>query len=191
MTFELTEPLMTERLLLRPFSVADFDSLFAYRSLPEVTRYLLFGPQTHQEVRETLERKIGFRSIASEGDVLALALELRETGDMVGDFILQLVSRVNRTAEIGYIIHPDHQGHGYATEGGRAVLGIAFRDLGLHRVIGRLDARNDASAQVLEKLGMRREAHFVDNDWLKDEWQSEVVYAILEHEWKVPGAIRG
>ena len=61
---------------------------------------------------------------------------------------------------------------------------IAFDDLGLHRVIGRLEARNAASARVLEKLGMRLEAHLVENEWVKDEWQSELVYAILDREWR-------
>jgi RimJ/RimL family protein N-acetyltransferase len=54
----------------------------------------------------------------------------------------------------------------------------------MHRVIGRLEARNDASARLLEKLGMRREAHLVENEWVKGEWQSELVYAILAEEWR-------
>ena len=64
------------------------------------------------------------------------------------------------------------------------MLRIAFDDLGLHRVIGRLEPRNVASARVLEKLGMRREALFVDNEMIKGEWQSEAVYAILDREWR-------
>ena len=63
------------------------------------------------------------------------------------------------------------------------MLAFGFETLGLHRVIGRLDARNVASARVLEKLGMRREAELVENEWIKGEWQSELVYAVLAHEW--------
>jgi RimJ/RimL family protein N-acetyltransferase len=85
--------------------------------------------------------------------------------------------------EVGYIVHPDHQGRGYATEVAERLLGIGFEVLGLHRIIGRLEARNRASARVLEKLGMRREAHFVENEWVKGEWQSEVMFAILDREW--------
>jgi RimJ/RimL family protein N-acetyltransferase len=183
-SFELNGPINTQRLTLRAFDPGDFAALLSYRSRSDVTRYLLWGPQTEEEVREVLQKKIASRSIGSEGDVLALAVDLKATGEMVGDFILHLISERDRLAEIGYIIHPDHQGHGYATEAGRAVLQIAFRDLELHRVIGGLDARNAASAHVLEKLGMRREAHLVENEWVKDEWQSEVVYAILDREWQ-------
>ena len=64
------------------------------------------------------------------------------------------------------------------------LLRLAFEDLGLHRVIGRLEARNDASARVLERLGMRREAHLVENEYIKGEWQSEIIYAILDREFR-------
>ena len=51
-------------------------------------------------------------------------------------------------------------------------------------MIGRLEPRNAPSAKVLERLGMRLEAHLVENEWVKGEWQSELVYAILEREWR-------
>ena len=68
------------------------------------------------------------------------------------------------------------------------VLRLAFEDLKLHRVIGRTEARNTASARFMEKLGMRREAHLIGNEWVKDEWQSELVYAILDREWRAAAA---
>ena len=174
----------TERLLLRPFTTADLSALYAYQSRDDVTRYLLWDVRTEDQVREALETKIRATAIVSEGDFLALAVELKETGAVIGDFTLELFSREHGGGELGYIIHPDHHGRGYATEGGRAMLSIAFDELGLHRVIGRLEPRNAASARVLEKLGMRREAHFVENEYLKGEWQSEAVYAILDREWR-------
>ena len=74
-------------------------------------------------------------------------------------------------------------GNGYATEACRALLDLAFGELDLHRVIGVIEPRNVASGRVLEKLGMRKEAHFVENESVKGEWQSEAVYAILAREW--------
>ncbi len=179
----LTAPLETDRLLLRAVVADDFDTLFSYQSRPDVVRWLYWDVRSDDEVRESLRLKLESTAIRSEGDVLSLAVVLRETGEMIGDFMLQLLSQEHRTGEIGFIIHPDHHGHGYATEAGRALLGIAFEDLALHRVIGRTESRNTASARVLEKLGMRREAHLVENEWVKGEWQSELVYALLEREW--------
>jgi len=83
----------TERLLLRPFTPADFASLYAYQSRPDVTRYLLWDPRTEDQVREALDTKIAATTIVSEGDFLALAAESRETGAVVGDFTLGLFSR--------------------------------------------------------------------------------------------------
>ncbi len=128
--------------------------------------------------------RIGQTSIREEGDSLAFAIEPKDAGVVVGEVTLEWVSREHRQGEIGYIVDPDHQGGGYATEACRPLLRIAFEDLGLHRVFGCVEARNDASARVLEKLGMRREARLVENEWAKDEWHSEVVYAILDREWR-------
>jgi RimJ/RimL family protein N-acetyltransferase len=103
---------------------------------------------------------------------------------MIGDVVLEWVSAVHAQGEIGFVFHPGHHGHGYATEASRVLLAIAFERLGLHRVIGRTEARNDASARLMGRLGMRREAHLVENEWVKGEWQSELVYAILDREWR-------
>jgi RimJ/RimL family protein N-acetyltransferase len=182
--FEYTAPLETERLLLRAFEDGDFDAVYGMRSLPEVALHTYWEPQTEAEARDALEKRIGFRALRAEGDVLALAAVLKTTGEVIGDVILQWTSREHALGEIGFLVHPDHQGLGYATEMTRLLFRIAFEDVGLHRVIGRAEARNIASARVMEKLGMRREAHLVENEWVKGEWQSELVYAILDREWR-------
>lgn len=183
-TFELTEPIETERLLMRPFEESDFDSVFAIQSSPEVTRYLYWGPRTSAEVREALATKIAAREIRAEGQPLFLAGTLKTTGELVADVVLNVVSDEHRVGEIGYSVPPIHQGHGYATEATAPLLRIAFEELGLHRVVASLEARNAASARVLEKLGMRREAHLLENEFVRGEWQSELIYAILDREWR-------
>jgi RimJ/RimL family protein N-acetyltransferase len=176
-------PLHTERLLLRPFAPADLDALVAIQSRDDVTRFLYWDPRTAAEVREVLDRKIHSTTIVAEGDSLSLAAVLRESGELIGDCSLHWVSAEHRQAEIGFIFHPDHHGHGYATEAAAALLALAFDELRVHRVIGRLEARNDASARVLQRLGMRKEAELIENEYVKGEWQSEIVYALLEREW--------
>jgi RimJ/RimL family protein N-acetyltransferase len=182
--FELSGPIEAERMMLRPFEEDDLHAVLAMQSSPEVARYLYWGPRTEAEAREALDKKIAARTIRAEGDALSLAGVLKATGELVTDVVLWLASEEHRLGEIGYIVPPEHEGHGYATEATAPLLRIAFEDLGLHRVVGRVEARNVGSARVLEKLGMRREAHLVENEWVKDEWQSEVVYAILDREWR-------
>jgi RimJ/RimL family protein N-acetyltransferase len=67
------------------------------------------------------------------------------------------------------------------------MIDVAFRDLNAHRVVARLDARNDASRHLLERLGMRREAHLVQNEFIKGEWTDELIFAVLEGEWALEG----
>jgi RimJ/RimL family protein N-acetyltransferase len=176
-------PIQTERLLLRPFAETDFDALLAIQSRADVARYLYWDPRTAAEVRETLDTKVRATAIIAEGDNLSLAAVLRDSDELIGDCSLLWASAEHRQAEIGFAFHPDHHGHGYATEAAAALLALAFDGLRAHRVFGRLEARNTASARVLERLGMRKEAHLVENEHVKGEWQSEIVYAQLEDEW--------
>jgi RimJ/RimL family protein N-acetyltransferase len=176
-------PLETERLLLRPHDEADLEAFHAIRSQPEVVLYLYDEPLTLEQAREKVTRLVRSRTLDAEGDWLSAAVILRETGAYLGDVAFHWVSVQHRTGEIGFALDPAHQGHGFATEAARAMIDWGFGSFGLHRVIGRTEARNAASARVLERLGMRLEAHLIENEWVKGEWQSELVYAILDREW--------
>jgi RimJ/RimL family protein N-acetyltransferase len=178
-----TYPLETERLLIRPFTADDHADMFAFQSRADVTRYLYYEPYTPDELTAALTRKAGRTALEHEGDSLNLAVVPKDLGRVVGDVTLFWHSEENRQGEIGYVFHPDHHGRGYAREAAEALLRIGFDELGLHRIVGRLDARNLASAALLERLGMRREAHLVENEWVKGRWTDEVVYALLDREW--------
>jgi len=178
------EPIRTPRLVLRPFVPEDLDALHAIYGDPGVHRWLYSVAHTPEQTRASLDKKMARRAVADDGDGLSLAACLAAGGDLIADVSLWCTSATDSQAEIGYTVHPRHQGHGYAAEACAPLLAIAFDAIGMHRVAGRLEARNAASARVLEKLGMRREAHLVENEWVKGEWQSEVVYAILDSEWR-------
>lgn len=179
-----TYPVLTKRLVLRPVLPEDTDAMFRYRSREDVCRYLPFPPQTHEQIAARFADIP--TALTDEGQNLSLAVLEQERGVLVGDVVLMWHSREHRAGEIGYVLHPDYAGNGYATEAGAALLRLGFHELRLHRIVGRLDARNTASARVLEKLGMRREAHFVQNEFFNGEWTDELVYAVLAGEWRDP-----
>ncbi len=176
-------PIETERLRLRPFRAEDLDALYAIQSRPDVARYLYWEARPFDDVRMVLADRLRQDRIASEGEKLNLAMERRDTGALIGDVNLVWLSREHAQGEIGFVLHPDHHGHGFAPEGAEVMLRLGFAELGLHRIIGRCDGRNGASMRVMEKLGMRREAHFRENELVKGEWTDEVVYAMLAGEW--------
>ncbi|HEY8588592.1 MAG TPA: GNAT family N-acetyltransferase [Naasia sp.] len=174
-------PIRTARLTLRPLRGTDRDDLLAYRSIPEVCRYVPFQPMDLAEIDRRLAGMWASTSLPDAGGSLTLGVEV--DGRIVGDVILMRPADPEGTAEVGYVFSPEVAGRGYATEAAGALLRLAFEVLRMHRVIGRLDARNIASARVLERLGMRREAHFVEDEWFKGEWTSTLVYGILAREW--------
>lgn len=176
-------PLLTERLLLRPFRDDDLDALCVIDGDPATARYLYSAPRSRAEVRASLARRKKMTGIKREGDAIRLAAVLRDDGTLVGDVSLHYRSREHRLGEIGFVLHPDHHGRGYATEAVRVLFGLGFGSLGLHRIIGRCDPRNLASARLMERLGMRREAFFRESEFIKDEWCDELVYGLLAAEW--------
>jgi len=177
-------PIETDRLRLRPLREQDAGALNAMESREDVTRWLYWDPRTPAETEQSLQMRIGRTHLTREGDALELAVEQADSGELLGTVTLMYRSELHRQGEIGFVLHPDHHGQGYAREAAAAMLRLGFDMFGLHRMIGRTEARNTASARVLEKLGMRLEAHLVENEWVKGEWQSELVYAMLDREWR-------
>lgn len=182
--FRLSLPVATERLTLRPFTQDDLDDLHAYQSLPDVARHLFRPPLTRDQCARSLTRRAAGTAWAEDGDDLVVAV--CETGGttVVGEIVLKLASARARQAEIGWVFHPAYGGRGYATEAARATASLAFAELNVHRLFARLDVLNTGSVRVCERLGMRREAHFVENDLDGERWADEYVYATLAREWK-------
>jgi RimJ/RimL family protein N-acetyltransferase len=174
-------PIRTDRLSIRPWRPDETGRYYQVRGTAEVVRYLYDPPLSRRQAAAKLR---GLRTeIRLPGEWINLAVEVTETGTVVGDIGLGWTSQIHRQAEIGYSFDLDHRGHGYATEAAAALVGLAFAELGVHRVAGRLDARNTASARLLERLGMRREGHLVQNELVKGEWTDEMIYAVLASEW--------
>ncbi len=177
-------PLETDRLLLRPFYDDDLEALHEIERLDGTARYLYNVPLELDDTRALLERRKALTFVDEDHDGFVLAVVLKKTGTVIGHVTFAVKSREHHQGEIGYVLHPDHQGHGYATEAAATMLRLGFEELDLHRIVGRLDARNAASARVLERLGMRLEAHLRENEFVKGEWVSELIYAVLASEWR-------
>ncbi len=176
------EKLQTPRLFLRRFADADLEAFVAYRSLPEVARYQSWDAFSMLEGRALIATMRDLEP-GLPGQWFQFALQDRASGELVGDCAFRADANGSQ-AEIGFTLAPAHRGKGYATEAVRALLEYAFVTLSLHRVIGNCDARNLASARVMERAGMRPEAHFVEDYWSKNEWTSSLIYAILRREWQ-------
>ena len=179
-------PIVTDRLRLRPFSRGDVDAVFSYRSRPDVAEFLFDYPMTHEECAEAVRVRVGQIAFSGEGDKILLAVERKDDGRLVGEVSLIWRSVADQQAEIGYILHPDVHGRGFASEAAKALLSFGFEVVGLHRIYARCDARNLASAKVMKRLGMIEEAHFREHSQVKGRWDEELICAILDREWFGP-----
>lgn len=175
-------PLRTKRLHLRPLRLADLDALHDIKSRPKVARYEYWEPQTRQQTADWLAKKAG-RDTFEEGEWLTLAVVRPDFEPVVGTVSLHWTNKEWRQGELGYLLHPDHQGFGYATEAAQEMLRVGFDILGLHRIIARAEPRNTASIRVMERLGMRHEAYFRHCEHVKGEWCDGTTWAILDEEF--------
>lgn len=181
----LSLPIETDRLTLRRYLETDYDDLLKLQSNDDVTRFLLYDTQTPERVRnKSLPGRLAdFPMMDTDRQSLTLAVILRETGQHLGEVSLFVENAEHRGGEIGFVFHPEFHGHGYAAEASIEILRLGFEEFGMHRIIGRLDARNTGSANLLKRLGMRHEGTFRQNEFLKGEWTDEAVYAMLADEW--------
>lgn len=178
-------PVRTERLTLRRVALDDLDASWRIRRLDSVSRWITRAPQTLEEYRPQFE----------DPTSLAKTLVIELDGTIIGDVMVavedawaqaEVADRARGTqAELGWVLHPDHAGHGYATEAVRAVLRLCFEDLRLRRVVANCFADNEASWRLMERVGMRRESHTTQDSLHRTAgWLDGMSYALLADEWR-------
>lgn len=178
--------LETERLILRPFRETDFDAVHAYASIAENIRYMTWWPNSETQTKAFISHAITL-SREKPCKNYHYAAELKSGGKLIG--ACNLVVLDNGEAEIGWILHRDYWKQGFGTEMGKRIVEFGFRELELHRIIARCDAENQGSYRVMERIGMRREGHFLEarpaNKFSDKKYGDEYLYAILRDEWEV------
>ncbi len=178
----------TPRLTLRRFRAQDKPAFTAYRNDPGVARYQSWEAFTEEEANALIQ---GMETLpfGLPGQGLQIAVEERSSGGLIGDCYLQVEAHDTRQAEIGFTLSSRHQGKGFASEALLALLSDAFVRLDLHRIAAVTDSRNSPAAALLERLGFRREGHFLQNIWFKGAWGDEYLYAVLREEWLVANSV--
>lgn len=173
--------LETARLRLDALRGEDAAALFACRADPAVSRYQGWRPVSLDEAVRFIERQQAV-AFDTPGTWFQFAMRLRHGGVLAGDLGLHFVDA--DTVEFGVTLSPAQQGRGLAAEAVRAVLGLVFDTLKRHRVYASVDPRNLACVKLLERLGMRKEAHFRESWRDGDAWADDAIYAMLDSEWR-------
>jgi RimJ/RimL family protein N-acetyltransferase len=176
----------TERLALRPATAADVEATWRIRQVESVSHWLTRAVGTLDE----------HRALFADPEWLAKTLAIQCDGEVIGDLMLAVGDAWAQAevadqakgvqASLGWILHPDHTGYGYATEAVQELLRICFEDLGLRRVTAECFADNEPSWRLMERVGMRRESHNRrDSLHRSGEWLDGLGYALLADEWRV------
>lgn len=174
--------LATRRLRLRDFEESDLEAVQRYASDPLATRYLGWGPNGTDETRAFLVRCLKNRYVQPRG-AYELAITLPD-GELIGGCGLDVGQPPARHGFLGYILHPEYWGHGYATEAARALVDMGFQDLGLTRIAATCDVDNGPSAHVLEKVGMQLEGRLRGHALRGGVPADSYTYAILLDDWR-------
>ncbi len=182
---DLTWPVRSERLTLRPATVDDLEATWRFRRLEAVARWMTRHPRTLEEYRQQFERP----------DRLSKTLVVELDGLVVGDLMLAIEDAWAQAeveeqaegvqAELGWCLDPAYGGRGLATEAVTELVRLCFEELNLRRVTANCFADNDASWRLMERIGMRREAHLVQESLHREKgWVDSFSYALLADEWR-------
>ena len=177
-------PIETERLCLRRYEDRDLADILAYSA--DADYWLarnLDWPVTEEGVRAYWEAQRGIDP-RTDPEWFSLVVELKAEGKAIGQVGLGVVGTGDqRQGTIGWLLGRSYQGQGLATEAARALMTFGFDGLGLYRITARTGRDNRRSWYLMERLGMRREAHFRQSHCVEGAWRDEYVYAVLAEEW--------
>jgi RimJ/RimL family protein N-acetyltransferase len=185
-------PRRTARLTIRPATAADLRPVFEIRTLSPVGEWMPDRPDSYE----------AFVLRQGKYDALKRTLVVELDGHVIGDLYLhvtdpwaqaEVADRVaGQQAEIGWVLDPTHQGHGYVTEAMHEVVRLCFEDLGVRRLTASAFNDNASSLAVMERLGMRRETHGIADSFHRDlGWVDSATYALLVDEWREQRAAGG
>ncbi|HDR7781446.1 MULTISPECIES: GNAT family N-acetyltransferase [Bacillus] len=165
----------TERLIIRPFKSTDLQDVFAIYNNDDTCKFLLHNKWTHEDMQKKFNKKLA-NSVLTEESILSLAVIYK--AKVVGDLSVWYTN-MKDTVEIGYSFSNEVAGRGLATEAVSSLVFKLFNEFNVHRIQANLDARNTASKKLCERIGMRKEAHFIQDFWNKNEWTDSFVYGML------------
>lgn len=173
--FNLT--IQTTRLTLRPFHMSDIDSIHRYASNPEITKYMLFGPNTYEETSNFVHLIID--SWYHEDPMKHYEMIIEKDGIVIGAVSIHLSADL-KEGEMGWISHQEYWGNGYITEASKALKEFAIIELKAKRIIAHCDSRNIGSMSVMEKIGLKKQS--LTKNVRKDKKSGAYVFDELLYE---------
>ena len=160
----------TSRLTLREYTEADFEGVHSYAKDSETVQYMTWGPNTPKDTQDFIQLAIA-QQIPEPRINYHFVVKLKVTNQIIGGCGIHVRQSKHKGAEIGYCFNKQFWGQGFATETLGALLKFGFEKMQMHRIFARCDPDNRGSERVMQKNGLRKEAHFVQELWQKGRWR--------------------
>lgn len=175
--------LITERLLLRDFTPEDRAALLAYHSDPRYTEF--HGPEEGgpEQTLQLLDLFLRWQAERPRRNYQLAIVEPAVSPDLIGNCGVRSEGCGSGTAEFGLELAPWCWGRGIAAEAARAILGFAFRDLELRRIVGISVTRNDRVARLVQKLGFRCAGTRPGPAWMHARGWSQTEWLLTTADW--------
>jgi RimJ/RimL family protein N-acetyltransferase len=174
--------LESSRLIIRPINCDDKYEIFNYRCDTETNKYQGWIPKTINDV-ESFINNIS-KQINEPETWFQFAVIEKQHHEIIGDLGIHFIDKDNKQVEIGCTLNKKSHNQGYATESIKKVIDYLFNDLNKHRIIASIDPENKNSIRLVERIGFRKEAHFVESLYLNGKWVDDLIYALLKKDWE-------
>jgi HAD superfamily hydrolase (TIGR01509 family) len=183
MTSNNPATIKTKRLTLRPLINSDWKKIHDYVSNPDVVKHLPWGPNRENDTKAFLNNAIAAQQEKPQKR-FDYAILLNGKQDLIGHCSIKTESPDFKEGSLRYFLHPTYWGNEYAAEAAEALAQHAFDEVGLHRLFAVTRPDNVASLRVLQKIGMRQEAHFRKDVKIGNDWKDSLLYAVLKQDWR-------
>lgn len=174
--------LHSNRIHLRTINKEHAKEVFDYRSDAKTNQYQGWIPKNLNDVYDFIKHKVS-KTIDETDSWYQLVIVNKENNKVIGDIGIHFLNEDKKQVEIGYTLAKYYHGKGFACEALSEIMRFLFTDLNKHRIIASVDPANLKSIAMLERLGFRKEAHFIKSILIDGEWRDDIVYAILKKEW--------
>ena len=175
-------PITTPKLVLRRLAASDWQDLQELLADEEMFRYAEGRPLEEEEILHWLESDAHVR-LTSPGQPFYLGIQLQDGGKLIGYLRLVFTDQQRLQAGFSVFLNRAYQRKGFAAEAVDAFLAFCFEGINLHRVTAACDSRNAGACRLCEKLGLRREAEFLKDNFFNGEWANTVWFALLKEEF--------
>ena len=175
--------LETERLVIRPIQFNDKINVFEYRSDVETNKYQGWIPRTIDDV------EFFINGIAKQINIpetwFQFVLIEKKSQKIIGDLGVHFWDKQNKQVEIGCTLNKKFHSIGYASEAVRRIIDFLFIELKKHRITVSIDPSNENSIRLVERIGFRKEAHFVESLFVNGTWTDDLIYALIGKDWEI------